>query len=55
MAKECRKYGLALIVASQEARDFDAGLFAPLPINWSCGVTDADARAMARNAASSDQ
>jgi DNA phosphorothioation-dependent restriction protein DptH len=29
MAKECRKYGLALIVASQEARDFDSGLLPP--------------------------
>jgi DNA helicase HerA-like ATPase len=27
MAKECRKYGLAFVAASQEARDFDDSLF----------------------------
>lgn len=55
MAKECRKYGLAFIVASQEARDFDAGLFAAIANYLVLRVTDADARAMARNVASSDQ
>jgi DNA helicase HerA-like ATPase len=55
MAKECRKYGLALIVASQEARDFDAGLFAAIANYLVLRVTDADARAMARNVAPSDQ
>ena len=54
-AKECRKYGLAFIVASQEARDFDAGLFAAIANYLVLRVTDADARAMARNVASSDQ
>lgn len=55
MAKECRKYGLALIVASQEARDFDSGLFAAIANYLVLRVTDADARAMARNVAPSDQ
>jgi DNA phosphorothioation-dependent restriction protein DptH len=55
MAKECRKYGLALIVASQEARDFDAGLFAAIANYLVLRVTDADARAMAKNVASSEQ
>lgn len=54
MAKECRKYGLALIVASQEARDFDPGLFAAIANYLVLRVTDLDARAMARNVASSD-
>jgi hypothetical protein len=54
MAKECRKYGLALIVSSQEARDFDAGLFAAVANYLVLRVTDQDARAMARNVASSD-
>jgi DNA phosphorothioation-dependent restriction protein DptH len=55
MAKECRKYGLALIVASSDARDFDAGLFAAFANYLVLRVTDADARAMARNVAPSEQ
>jgi len=55
MAKECRKYGLALIVASQEARDFDPGLFAAIANYLMLRLTDTDARAMARNVGPSDQ
>lgn len=55
MAKECRKYGLALIVASQEARDFDPGLFAAIANYLVLRVTDTDARVMARNVAPSNQ
>lgn len=55
MAKECRKYGLSLIVASQEARDFDPGLFAAIANYLVLRVTDQDAKAMARNIAPSDQ
>jgi len=55
MAKECRKYGLALIVASQEARDFDSGLFAAIANYLVLRVTDTDARVMARNVAPSNQ
>ena len=54
MAKECRKYGLSLIVASQEARDFDSGLFAAIANYLVLRVTDQDARAMARNVGPSD-
>jgi hypothetical protein len=54
MAKECRKYGLALIVASQESRDFDSRLFNNIANYLVLRVTDQDARAMARNVASSD-
>jgi DNA phosphorothioation-dependent restriction protein DptH len=54
MAKECRKYGLALIVASQEACDFDPGLFAAIGSYLVLRVTDNDARIMSRNAAGSD-
>jgi hypothetical protein len=54
MAKECRKYGLALIVASQEARDFDPGLFAAIGSYLVLRVTDNDARIMSKNAAGSD-
>jgi len=30
MAKECRKYGISLVLASQEARDFDISLFSAI-------------------------
>ncbi len=54
-AKECRKYGLALVVASQEAKDFDPGLFAATGSYLVLRVTDQDAKVMAKNAAGSDQ
>lgn len=54
-AKECRKYGLALVVASQEAKDFDQGLFAATGSYLVLRVTDQDAKVMSRNAAGSDQ
>ncbi len=48
MAKECRKYGLALIVASQEARDFDSSLYAAIANYLTLRVTENDARVIAR-------
>jgi DNA phosphorothioation-dependent restriction protein DptH len=54
MAKECRKYGLALIVASQETRDFDASLFSNIANYLILRVTDQDARAIARNVVPSE-
>lgn len=54
MAKECRKYGLAMIVASQEAKDFDASMFSAIANYLVLRVTDQDARALARNVASSE-
>jgi len=48
MAKECRKYGLALIVASQEARDFDSSLYASIASYLALRVTENDARVIAR-------
>jgi len=55
MAKECRKYGISLIVASQETRDFDDGLFAAIANYLTLRLTDVDARAMARHVARSGQ
>jgi hypothetical protein len=46
--KECRKSGLALALASQEARDFDPSLFAAVGSNLVLRVTEADARTLAR-------
>lgn len=54
MAKECRKYGLALIVASQEARDFDASLLSNIGNFLILRVNDQDAKVLSRKVASSD-
>ncbi|MGY3532178.1 ATP-binding protein [Bradyrhizobium sp. USDA 4452] len=48
-AKECRKYGLALALASQGVRDFDGALFEAVASYLVLRVTEADARALARN------
>lgn len=49
LAKECRKYGLALTLASQGVRDFDSGLFEAVANYLILRVTEADARTLARN------
>jgi DNA phosphorothioation-dependent restriction protein DptH len=54
MAKECRKYGLAMIVASQEAKDFDSSLYSAIANYLILRVTDQDARVLARNVAPSE-
>lgn len=54
MAKECRKYGLTMIVASQEAKDFDSSLYSAIANYLILRVTDQDARALARNVAPSE-
>jgi DNA phosphorothioation-dependent restriction protein DptH len=48
-AKECRKYGLALALASQGVRDFDGGLFEAIANYLVLRVTEVDARTLARN------
>ena len=48
-AKECRKYGLALALASQGVRDFDGALFEAIASYLVLRVTEADARTLARN------
>jgi hypothetical protein len=52
LAKECRKYGLALALASQGVRDFDGGLFEAVANYLVLRVTEADARTLARNTGS---
>ena len=54
MAKECRKYGIALVLASQEARDFDTSLFSAIANYLILRVTEHDAKMLARNVAPSD-
>lgn len=54
MAKECRKYGIAMIVASQEAKDFDSSLYSAIANYLILRVNDQDARVLARNVAPSE-
>ena len=49
LAKECRKYGLALALASQGVRDFDPALFEAIASYLVLRVTETDARTLARN------
>ena len=55
MAKECRKYGISLVLASQEARDFNISLFSAIANYLVLRLTATDAKILARNVASSDQ
>ena len=55
MAKECRKYGISLVLASQEARDFHVSVFSAIANYLILRLTEADARALAKNVATSDQ
>ena len=55
MAKECRKYGVSLVVASQEAKDFNISLFSAIANYLVLRLTDVDAKALIRNVASSQQ
>jgi DNA phosphorothioation-dependent restriction protein DptH len=50
-AKECRKFGLALALASQEAKDFNDSLFSAVGSYLILRVTETDARTLARKAA----
>ncbi len=55
MAKECRKFGLSLILASQESRDFDRSLFGNIANYLLLRVTEDTARHLAKNALASDR
>jgi hypothetical protein len=52
-AKECRKYGLSLILASQEAKDFNVSLYSAIGSYLILRVTEADARTLARTTSTS--
>jgi hypothetical protein len=55
MAKECRKYGISLVVASQEAKDFNVSLFSAIANYLVLRLTEADAKVLVRNVSSSQQ
>lgn len=55
-AKECRKFGLSLVLASQEAKDFAPALFSAISTYLVLRVTEPDARTLARmTAATADE
>ena len=55
MAKECRKYGVSLILASQQATDFHTSVFSAIANYLVLRMTEADAKTLVRNVASSAQ
>lgn len=55
MVKECRKYGIAFVVASQEAKDFDPSLFTAIANYLALRLNETDAKLMAKNFAASDK
>ncbi len=55
MAKECRKYGLSLIVASQEVKDFDDSMFTAIASYLALRTSETDAKKMAKIFAPSDK
>lgn len=55
MAKECRKFGLALVLASQESRDFDPSLFTAIANYLILRVTEDTARHLSKNIIASDR
>lgn len=54
MAKECRKYGISFVLASQEMKDFDPSLFTAVANYLTLRLDDTDARLMAKKFASSN-
>ena len=55
MAKECRKYGISLVLASQEARDFNVSVFSAVANYLVLRLTETDARFLIRNVSNSQQ
>lgn len=55
MAKECRKFGISLVLASQEARDFNSSVFSAIANYLVLRLTETDAKILIRNVSSSQQ
>ena len=49
MAKECRKFGISLVLASQETKDFDDSLFNTIGNYLSLSLNETDARKLVAN------
>jgi len=55
MIKECRKFGISFVLASQEAKDFDQSVYSAVANYLVLRVSENDAKVMARVIAASDQ
>ncbi|MBK1629690.1 hypothetical protein CKO31_02835 [Thiohalocapsa halophila] len=55
MIKECRKYGIAFVVASQEAKDFDPSLFTAIANYLALRLNETDAKLLAKSFAATDR
>ncbi|HEX8565193.1 MAG TPA: hypothetical protein VF648_05950 [Pyrinomonadaceae bacterium] len=55
MAKESRKFGISMIVASQEAKDFNDSLYAAVANYLVLRVTEIDAKILAKNVVQSNE
>lgn len=55
LAKESRKYGLAMVLASQEVKDFDESLVQAIGSYLVLRVGEADSKVMARFLGPADQ
>lgn len=55
MVKECRKYGIAFVVASQEAKDFDPSLFTAVANYLALRLSETDAKLMAKTFTAADK
>jgi DNA phosphorothioation-dependent restriction protein DptH len=55
MIKECRKYGIAFVIASQEAKDFDPSLFTAVANYLALRLNEPDAKLMAKSFAAADK
>ena len=55
MARECRKFGISFILASQESKDFHEGVFAAIGNQLVLRVNEHDARLLARQFAHAAQ
>ncbi len=53
MAKECRKFGISLVLTSQEAKDFHDSVFSAIANYLVLRLTDVDAKALVRNVSNS--
>lgn len=55
MIKECRKFGIAFVMASQEAKDFDQSVYSAIANFLVLRLTENDAKVISKVIASSDQ
>ncbi|MFQ3573662.1 MAG: hypothetical protein SNJ53_03410 [Thermodesulfovibrionales bacterium] len=55
MAKECRKFGVSFVIASQEIRDFDPSIYNAIANYLVLRLNENDARTIARTIAPSEQ